>query len=87
MRAAAQRMRANLAFCRSLPHKVAHVFRFETGDRMVDFAQARRTMVDCQVRTSDVTDLRVIAALLEVARERFVPRQRARSPISIATCR
>ena len=34
---------------------------------MVDFAQARRTMVDCQVRTSDVTDLRVIAALLDVA--------------------
>jgi protein-L-isoaspartate(D-aspartate) O-methyltransferase len=40
---------------------------------MVDFAQARRTMVDCQIRTSDVTDLRVIAAFLEVARERFVP--------------
>jgi protein-L-isoaspartate(D-aspartate) O-methyltransferase len=40
---------------------------------MVDFAQARRTMVDCQVRTSDVTDLRVIAALLDVPRERFVP--------------
>lgn len=40
---------------------------------MVDFAQARRTMVDCQIRTSDVTDLRVIAALLDVPRERFVP--------------
>jgi protein-L-isoaspartate(D-aspartate) O-methyltransferase len=43
---------------------------------MVDFAQARRTMVDGQVRTSDVTDLRVIAALLDVARERFVPAAR-----------
>jgi protein-L-isoaspartate(D-aspartate) O-methyltransferase len=43
---------------------------------MVDFAQARRTMVDCQVRTSDVTDLRVIAAMQEVARERFVPAAR-----------
>jgi protein-L-isoaspartate(D-aspartate) O-methyltransferase len=43
---------------------------------MVDFAQARRTMVDCQIRTSDVTDLRVIAAFLEVARERFVPAAR-----------
>ena len=43
---------------------------------MVDFAQARRTMVDSQIRTSDVTDLRVIAAFLEVARERFVPATR-----------
>lgn len=40
---------------------------------MADFAQARRTMVDCQVRPSDVTDLRLIAALLDVPRERFVP--------------
>jgi protein-L-isoaspartate(D-aspartate) O-methyltransferase len=47
---------------------------------MVDYAQARRTMVDCQVRPSDVTDLRIIAALLDVARERFVPE--ARRPIA-----
>ena len=40
---------------------------------MVDFAQARRTMVDGQVRTSDVTDLRLIAAMLDVPREAFVP--------------
>lgn len=40
---------------------------------MVDYAQARRTMVDSQVRPSDVTDLRLIAALLDVPRERFVP--------------
>jgi protein-L-isoaspartate(D-aspartate) O-methyltransferase len=45
---------------------------------MVDYAQARRTMVDCQVRPSDVTDLRIIAALLEVPREQFVaPSRRA----------
>src|SRR4051794_18389924 len=43
---------------------------------MVDFAQARRTMVDSQVRTSDVTDLRLIAAMLDVPRERFVPAAR-----------
>jgi len=43
---------------------------------MVDFAQARRTMVDSQVRTSDVTDLRLIAAMLEVPRESFVPAAR-----------
>src|ERR1041385_7610834 len=45
---------------------------------MADYAQARRTMVDCQVRPSDVTDLRIIAAMLDVPRERFVaPAQRA----------
>jgi protein-L-isoaspartate(D-aspartate) O-methyltransferase len=40
---------------------------------MDDFATARRNMVDCQVRTQDVTDLRVIDAFLQVPRERFVP--------------
>jgi protein-L-isoaspartate(D-aspartate) O-methyltransferase len=40
---------------------------------MLDFAAARRMMVDGQVRTSDVTDLRIIAAMLELPRERFVP--------------
>src|SRR5262249_10231575 len=32
-----------------------------------------RMMVDGQVRTSDVTDPRLIAAMLDVPRERFVP--------------
>ncbi len=40
---------------------------------MTDFSAARRHMVDGQVRPNDVTDLRVISAMLEVARERFVP--------------
>jgi protein-L-isoaspartate(D-aspartate) O-methyltransferase len=40
---------------------------------MIDFAAARRMMVDSQVRTSDVTDLRIIAAMLDIARERYVP--------------
>lgn len=40
---------------------------------MTDFVAARRHMVDGQVRTSDVTDLRVISAMLEVPRERFIP--------------
>ena len=44
---------------------------------MLDFAAARRTMVDCQVRTSDVTDLRLIAAMLSVPRERFVSKASA----------
>ena len=40
---------------------------------MIDFSAARRMMVDGQVRTSDVTDLRIIAAMLEVPREAFAP--------------
>lgn len=41
---------------------------------MTDFATARRHMVDGQVRTADVTDLRIISAMLEVPRELFVPK-------------
>ena len=40
---------------------------------MTDFAAQRRNMVDGQVRTADVTDLRVVSAMMEVPRERFVP--------------
>ena len=40
---------------------------------MSDFAAARRMMVDGQIRTSAVTDLRLIAAMLDIPRERFVP--------------
>jgi protein-L-isoaspartate(D-aspartate) O-methyltransferase len=40
---------------------------------MSDFSAARRNMVDCQVRTSDVTDLRIIDAMLALPREAFVP--------------
>lgn len=44
---------------------------------MIDFAAARRNMVDAQIRTQDVTDLRVIGAFLDVPRERFVPAEKA----------
>lgn len=40
---------------------------------MTDFAAARRHMVDGQVRTADVTDLRIQAAMLEIPRENFAP--------------
>jgi protein-L-isoaspartate(D-aspartate) O-methyltransferase len=40
---------------------------------VIDFAEARRMMVEGQLRTYDVTDLRVLAAALEIPRERFVP--------------
>jgi protein-L-isoaspartate(D-aspartate) O-methyltransferase len=39
---------------------------------MADFSTARRMMVDGQIRTSDVTDLRIISAFQDVPRERFV---------------
>jgi protein-L-isoaspartate(D-aspartate) O-methyltransferase len=41
--------------------------------RMFDSATARRKMVDGQVRPADVTSPELIAALLDVPRERFVP--------------
>jgi protein-L-isoaspartate(D-aspartate) O-methyltransferase len=45
---------------------------------MSDFSTARQKMVDGQVRPSDVTDIRVIDAMLAVPREAFVPQnQRA----------
>jgi protein-L-isoaspartate(D-aspartate) O-methyltransferase len=42
---------------------------------MSDFSTARQKMVDCQVRPSDVTDIRIIDAMLAVPREAFVPEQ------------
>lgn len=41
---------------------------------MIDYAAARRAMVDCQVRPSDVTRYAIIDAMLTVPRELFVPR-------------
>ncbi len=40
---------------------------------MSDFSTARQKMVDGQVRPSDVTDIRIIDAMLSVPREAFVP--------------
>jgi len=40
---------------------------------MSDFSTARQKMVDGQVRPSDVTDLRILDAMLAVPREAFVP--------------
>ena len=40
---------------------------------MIDFKHARENMVDCQVRTSDVTEHALISAMLSVPREEFVP--------------
>jgi protein-L-isoaspartate(D-aspartate) O-methyltransferase len=40
---------------------------------MVDFALQRANMVESQVRPSDITDRRIIRAMLDVARETFCP--------------
>ncbi len=40
---------------------------------MVDYAMARETMVDRQIRPVDVTDRRVLAAFGEIPRELFLP--------------
>ena len=40
---------------------------------MFDAANARRLMVEGQVRTADVTDTRVLDAMLTLPRERFLP--------------
>lgn len=42
----------------------------------MDFARARDVMVESQVRTSDVTDPRILGAMRNLPRERFAPAQR-----------
>src|SRR6185295_9790962 len=71
------RSRRRLAFCGALPQNAEHHGAGAERSRMVDYAQARRMMVDGQVRTADVTDLRIIAAMQEVPRERFAPGREA----------
>src|SRR5215475_11916388 len=39
----------------------------------MDFARARYLMVESQVRTADVTDARILAAMRTLPRERFAP--------------
>ncbi|NNC36599.1 MAG: protein-L-isoaspartate O-methyltransferase [Acidimicrobiales bacterium] len=43
---------------------------------MFDYNAARETMLDCQIRTSDVTDFAVQAAFKAVPREKFVPKSK-----------
>jgi protein-L-isoaspartate(D-aspartate) O-methyltransferase len=40
---------------------------------MADFAAARENMVESQVRTADVTDIRIHDAMRDIPRERFTP--------------
>lgn len=41
---------------------------------MFDFAVSRQHMVDSQIRTNDVTDLRIIRAFKTIPREAFIPK-------------
>jgi protein-L-isoaspartate(D-aspartate) O-methyltransferase len=41
----------------------------------MDYAAARLNMVESQIRTNKVTDERIIGAMLNLPRERFVPKQ------------
>jgi protein-L-isoaspartate(D-aspartate) O-methyltransferase len=43
------------------------------AEHLVQSARHRRTMVDCQIRTFDVTDQPLLARMLEVPREDFLP--------------
>lgn len=45
-------------------------------ENMVDFERARKAMVDNQLRTSNITDRRLLAVMGKVPRERFVPADR-----------
>ena len=56
---------------------VCRLFDLHYGRPMTDFARLRRAMVDSQVRVNDVTDPRIIDAMLDIPRERFVPASRA----------
>lgn len=42
----------------------------------IDYSQARVKMVDGQVRTTDVTDIPLLDAMLSIPREQFVPHSR-----------
>jgi protein-L-isoaspartate(D-aspartate) O-methyltransferase len=44
---------------------------------MADFATMRRMMVDGQIRPSDITDPRLIDAMMEIPREAFLPAGKA----------
>src|SRR5271155_1153891 len=61
-----QRWRGSRSIPRRLPRSLL-------GFPMSGFSTARQKMVDGQVRPSDVTDIRIIDAMLAVPREAFVP--------------
>src|ERR1700691_4178109 len=74
MRGAASVRRLRFARpCRKTQHRQLLGSQFLGSLGMFDTATARRMMVDGQVRTADVTNPDLIAAMLAVPRELFVP--------------
>ena len=51
----------------------AETARSTDGGDLPDSRVQRQTMVDCQIRTFEVTDQRLINRIMEVPRERFLP--------------
>jgi protein-L-isoaspartate(D-aspartate) O-methyltransferase len=47
--------------------------RFLPNDEMMDYAAARLNMVESQVRPNRVTDPRIVLAMLDLPREKFLP--------------
>lgn len=47
--------------------------RFQSNAEMMDYAAARLNMVESQVRPNRVTDPRIVLAMLELPREKFLP--------------
>lgn len=50
--------------------------RRQRGKHMIDYERARRQMVDTQLRTSSITDRRLLRVMGQVPREQFVPASR-----------
>ena len=69
MRVCRSALRAGARTGRALPDRGKNAKRRAMGD----YEQVRTHMVDNQLRTNDVTDLRVLDAMESVPRERFVP--------------
>ena len=47
----------------------------QLGDSVLDFTEIRREMIDCQIRTADVTKYSILRSISAVSREKFVPPQ------------
>ncbi|WP_431269453.1 hypothetical protein [Dankookia sp. P2] len=52
----------------------------------MDYADARKRMVDGQLRPNRVTDPRVLDAMRDLPREEFLPPPPGRAPIRTRTC-
>ena len=52
----------------------------------MDYADARKRMVDGQLRPNRVTDMRVLDAMRELPREDFLPPPGERAPMRMRTC-